>query len=1112
MQRIIVSNASAPGGPAGGHLPPRWLLAVVGLALAALVGGGIWFLRAQERHLKQGAEDELLSIASLKVDQIVQWRNQRLGDAAVLARNPFFLDGVRRWLVAPRPSDAVPILSWFRSLQAHYLYSDVLLVDAGGQVRLSLGGRRGVLHAEAAGALASALRDGLALLADLHEGPEGLPPHLDAIAPVFNAEGQPMGGLILRSDASIFLYPMIQSWPVPSRTAESLLVRRDGQEVLYLNQLRHRTGAAFQLRFPLSRTDVPAVMAVLGTEGLVRGADYREVPALAALRAIPGSTWFLVAKVDLAEIAAGWRRTAWIVVALILGLSSAAIASAGALWLRRGRSHYQSLYRSEAARRSSEERYRTTLLSVGDGVIATDAEGRVELMNSTAEALTGWSAAEARQRPLEEVFPIRNEQTGQAVENPVRRVLREGKVVGLANHTVLLSRDGTPRPIADSGAPIREEGGRTSGAVLVFRDQTMERAAQRKLLDSEARFRSLFEHMLNGFAYCRMLYEEGRPVDFIYLDVNDAFQTLTGLKGAVGRRVSELIPGIREADPQLFEVYGRVALTGRPESFETYVHALEMWFSISVYSPQKEHFVAVFDVITERKRAEDALRKSEERFRTTLESMMEGCQIIGPDWRYLYLNPIAAEQARRPREELLGRTMQECFPGIEDTALFAVLGRCLAEKTSEVLENEFAYPGGSSSWFQLAVQPVPEGLFILSIDISEHKRAEEEKERLQAQLAQSQKLESVGRLAGGVAHDFNNMLTVILGFAEHALGKLLTQDPLHRDLTEIRAAARRSAEVVSQLLAFSRRQTIAPKVLSLHDYLRGLETLLRRILGEDIDLRVALAADLWPVSLDPSQLEQAVANLAINSRDAMPDGGTLTIETANVSFDPAYCDQHPGFLPGDYVLLAVSDNGSGMDKDTLARAFEPFFTTKPEGRGTGLGLSTVYGIVKQNGGFINMYSEPGSGTTAKLYFRRYLGKPESEVEGTPAAAPAGGRETILLVEDEDQVRELAVLALEPLGYTVLAARGQQEALAFCDSHQGDIHLLLSDVVLPGLNGKELQARISERKPGIKVLFMSGYTANAIAHRGVLDKGVQFLQKPFSLEALVRKVREVLDRT
>ena len=321
MQRIIVSNASAPGGPAGGHLPPSWLLAVVGLALAALVGGGIWFLRAQERHLKQRAEDELLSIASLKADQIVQWRNQRLGDAAVLARNPFFLDGVRRWLVAPRPADAVPILSWFRSLQAHYLYSDVLLVDAGGQVRLSLGGRRGVLHAEAAGALASALRDGLALLTDLHEGPEGLPPHLDAIAPVFNAEGQPLGGLLLRSDASIFLYPMIQSWPVPSRTAESLLVRRDGQEVLYLNQLRHRTGAAFQLRFPLSRTDVPAVMAVLGTEGLVRGADYREVPALAALRAIPGSTWFLVAKVDLAEIAAGWRTTAWIVVAMILGLS-----------------------------------------------------------------------------------------------------------------------------------------------------------------------------------------------------------------------------------------------------------------------------------------------------------------------------------------------------------------------------------------------------------------------------------------------------------------------------------------------------------------------------------------------------------------------------------------------------------------------------------------------------------------------------------------------------------------------------------------------------------------------------------------------------------------------
>jgi PAS domain S-box-containing protein len=852
MPSGIVSNSPRR---AGLGAPPAWLLAVVGLALAGLLTGGFWFLRDQELHLKRGAEDEILSIANLKVDQLVQWRNERLGDAAVLARNPFFREGLQGWLDHPSQNEAESLLRWFRSLQVHYNYSDVLLVDSLGQVRLSLSGRRGGLHAEVSEALATAMHSGGARLSDLHVGPGGLPPHLDAVAPIL-AEGtrEPLGGLVLRSDARQFLYPMLQAWPVPSRTAETLLVRRDGRETLFLSELRHQAGTALELRIPLSRAEVPAVMAALGKEGLVRGLDYRGVPVIAALRGIPGSSWHIVAKMDLAEVYANWRRSASIVVALFVGLAAAAVASAGALWLRRSRSHYQALYQAEAARRSSEER-----------------------------------------------------------------------------------------------------------------------------------------------------------------------------------------------------------------------------------------------------------------FRTSLENMMEGCQIIGPDWRYLYLNRVAAEQARRPREQLLGRTMQECYPGIENTPLFATLRRCLQERREEFLENQFFYPDGASAWFQLAIQPVPEGLFILGIDISAHKRSEQERERLQAQLAQAQKLESVGRLAGGVAHDFNNMLTVIMGFTEHALSRMQPTDPLRSDLAQIQAAARRSATVVNKLLAFSRRQTIVPRVLNLNDCLAGMEPLLRRLLGEDIDLRVRLAPGLWTVSLDPSQLEQAVANLAVNSRDAMPDGGKLTIESANVSFDQQYCERHPGFLAGDYVLLAVSDNGCGMEAVTLAQACEPFFTTKPEGQGTGLGLSMVYGIVRQNGGFLNLYSEPGQGTTAKLYFRRRLGEPAAAVREQAPAAPAGGRETILLVEDELQVRELTALFLKPLGYTVLRAGSPEEALALCASHTGDVHLLLTDVVLPGMNGKQLQARISQRKPGIKVLFMSGYTADAIAQRGVLDNGIQFLPKPFSLEQLAGKVREVLDR-
>jgi PAS domain S-box-containing protein len=420
-------------------------------------------------------------------------------------------------------------------------------------------------------------------------------------------KGKPkyVGAVILQSDANQFLYPLIRSWPVPSRTAETLLVRRDGDTVLFLNDLRHRKDVALRMRIPLSQTNVPAVMAVSGKEGVVVGEDYRGIKVLSILKAIPDSPWFMVAKMDEAEVFEKSRFFSVLILALVLGLVAAGAAVVVVVWQSNAKAQYRALFRAEEARRMSEERHRITLMSVGDGVISTDAQGRVELLNPVTETLTGWSQDEARGRPLEEVFRIVNEKTRKDVENPVRRVMREGLVVGLANHTILIARDGTERPIADSGAPIHNERNEITGVVLVFRDRTEERAAELALSVSEERYRGLFQHMREGFAYCQMIFENGEARDFVYHSVNDAFESLTGLKGVTGKRVSEVIPGIRESDPELFRIYGRVALTGTPEKFETFVEALHQWFSISVYCPERGFFVAVFDVITERKRDEE---------------------------------------------------------------------------------------------------------------------------------------------------------------------------------------------------------------------------------------------------------------------------------------------------------------------------------------------------------------------------------------------------------------------------------------------------------------------------------------------------------------------------
>jgi signal transduction histidine kinase/ActR/RegA family two-component response regulator len=425
-------------------------------------------------------------------------------------------------------------------------------------------------------------------------------------------------------------------------------------------------------------------------------------------------------------------------------------------------------------------------------------------------------------------------------------------------------------------------------------------------------------------------------------------------------------------------------------------------------------------------------------------------------------------------------------------------------------ELEYVCGDGARRLVQASAAPIRDrerrivaGLVALS-DITEERV-------IQQQIGQSQRLEAIGRLAGGVAHDFNNLLTVIIGAGALTLDSLALHDPARAQVEDMVHCAHRAADLTRQLLAFSRRQMIQPKVVDLNSSVVALVKMLQRILGEDVEVITALSQSLGRVLADPGQLDQIITNLAVNARDAMPRGGRLTIETANVDLDEAYAMQHADVRPGPHVMLAVSDTGVGMDRETQARVFEPFFTTKAHGHGTGLGLATVYGIVKQSGGHIWVYSEPGRGTTFKVYFPRVQGTTEHVAAPQAPAALARGSETVLLVEDEDAVRTLVRAVMSGAGYTVMECRDAEEAEFMTRSFGGPIHLLITDVVMPGRSGRELAEQLAPLRPAMRVLYMSGYTDNAIVHHGVIDSGVAFLEKPFTPQQLLRRMREVLDQ-
>lgn len=763
----------------------------------------------------------------------------------------------------------------------------------------------------------------------------------------------------------------------------------------------------------------------------------------------------------------------------------------------------------------TEERYKRLTENAEDIIWRADGEGTVLFVNSVAEKLLGYTFDESVG------IKVSKYMTNESIEK-INSIVKKNlsKTPPKLSYQVeahYVHKDGTRIPFEINANVILDKDNKIVGYEGISRDIRERKQNEERLKENELKFASLFNSMVEGVALHKVIYDEdGNAINYVITDVNPAYEKILGVdkQDIVGKTATE---AYHTDTAPFFDEYIKVAETGVPYSFEVNFEPLEKFFSIQVFSPAKDEFATVFEDITTRKKSE----KDQQRLVALVENSSEFIGLANLDGSVIHVNKAGIRMVGLNNLEEAKQT------SIFEYVTEEVREDLAANILPAVFEQGFANGESSMKNFKTDEElfirytvfiirnpetEEPESIAFVANDITESIQAKIEKDKLEVQLQQAQKMEAIGRLAGGIAHDFNNLLTGITGNISLAIMDMDKDDPLLETLEEVEAASHRAAELTRQLLAFSRKQLIKPKIINLNELIENMQKMLKRIIGEDIGQKIVLDKDLGQVKADPGQIEQIVINLAVNARDALPDGGFLTIETKHAMLDENYCVNHPQVLPGEYILLVVSDNGHGMDEETRQKIFDPFFTTKPKDKGTGLGLATTYGIIKQHDGHIECYSEVGQGTSFKVYLPRIDGLAESvRFENRNIDLPEGN-ETILVVEDETVVRNIAIKILEKLGYTIIHAESGSHALDIINEEKPDIDLLLTDVVMPKMNGRELATQLQDLYPLLKVIYTSGYTENVIAHHGVIEEGLEFIGKPYSPKDLAIKIRNVLDNS
>lgn len=757
------------------------------------------------------------------------------------------------------------------------------------------------------------------------------------------------------------------------------------------------------------------------------------------------------------------------------------------------------------ARRALEDRERTLATLMGNlpGMVyrcRNDPDWTMEFVSEPARELTGYSALELIGNAAISYGELIHPEDRGAVWDDVQSALAEGRPYRLTYRIV--TRGGETRWVWEQGCGVFGRDGDVIALEGFISDITARREAEEALRRSERKLSLHVKRTPLGVIEWN--------TDLEVIEWNPSAERIFGYtrEEAVGRHVSFLAPeGAGERITRTWRAL-RAGEAGAQDVIENLTRdgrrIICEWHNTSLIDEQ-DGVLGIASFVHDRTQSverEEALRLTQ----FAVDRALDATYWAGPDGRILYANERTSRLLGYTSEELHAMTVLDINPTLSPES-WSTQWEELKRTGSKVFETEHRTRSGRTF-------PVEVASHYLEFDGSELRcafaRDLTERKKLEQQLFLSQRLEAIGRLAGGVAHDFNNVLMAIMGSSELLLRDLDVEHPGRLEVDEIKNAARRAANLTRQLLAFSRRQVLEPRVLDLSDVAREIEKMLRRLIGEDIELVTVYDGELGSVEADPGQIEQVLMNLAVNARDAMPEGGKLTIETANVELDEEYAGGHEPVKPGSYVMLAMSDTGVGMDAETRSRIFEPFFSKKEGREGTGLGLATVYGIVKQSGGYIWVYSEPGEGTTFKIYLPRVDAEAQGPTQVETDGEVRGGTENVLLVEDEEAVRALISEYLRRFGYSVREAREPAEAIELSERHGETIELLVTDVVLPGMGGRELANRLVASRPGLRVLYLSGYPDQALLHRGRLEPGLAFLQKPFTPDALARKVRQVLD--